>query len=95
MNFQSGLVLLAVVAVAWLVIRHFVRKTSRRHEAQRKRLDRRPADGPLKRVLDSHSARSEMRATDAPVSIIDSISHGGSNRRSSSGARAKRRRRRR
>jgi hypothetical protein len=92
-EFEVGLVLLFVLAAAWLGVRHFVRKGRQQREAQRRRLNRLRAQAPTKGKRDSLSQRSEMRSTAAPVTIVDTISHGG-NRRPSADTRGKAARRR-
>ncbi|MGH8713301.1 MAG: hypothetical protein ACREYB_04755 [Casimicrobiaceae bacterium] len=71
MDFVYGLPLIAVLALAWLAARHVANKARRQRELlrrQKRRSRSRYVDGP-----ETASSRSDMRSTDAPVTVVDKI----------------------
>lgn len=71
MDLVYGLPLLVVLALAWLGARHVARRARRQRELlrrQRRQSRNRPVDAP-----ETASSRSDMRSTDAPVTVLDKI----------------------
>ncbi|MGH8800432.1 MAG: hypothetical protein ACREX7_09315 [Casimicrobiaceae bacterium] len=71
MDLVYGLPLIALLALAWLAARHVARKAKRQRELlrrQKRRSRSRQVDGP-----ETASSRSDMRSTDAPVTVVDKI----------------------
>ena len=71
MDLVYGLPLIAALALAWLAARHVINKSRRQRELlrrQRRRSRTRYHDSP-----ETVSSRSDMRSTDAPVTIVDNI----------------------
>jgi hypothetical protein len=71
MDLVYGIPLIALLAVVWAVVRHVANKARRRRDALREQKRRSRAMGT--KEPDSTSERSDMRRTDAPVTVIDSI----------------------
>jgi hypothetical protein len=70
MDIVYGIGLLAALALVVMYARRSVRK-AREAKAQKQRRKRRAAK--LRRGPDSSSPRSDMRATDSPITIMDTI----------------------
>jgi hypothetical protein len=71
MDLVYGLPLIAALVLAWLAARHVANKAKRQRELLRRQKQRsrsRYRDGPQ-----SASSRSDMRSTDAPVTVVDKI----------------------
>lgn len=72
MDLAYGLPIIAVLAVVWIAVRHAASRARRQRELLRRqrRLSsrQRAASGP-----DTVSARSAMRSTDSPITVIDTI----------------------
>jgi hypothetical protein len=71
MDLVYGIPLIAALALAWLAARHVINKARRQRELlsrQRRRSRSRYRESP-----ETTSSRSDMRSTDAPVTIVDKI----------------------
>jgi hypothetical protein len=71
MDLIYGLPLIAALALAWLAARHVINKTRRQRELlrrQRQRSRSKYHDKP-----ETVTSRSDMRSTDAPVTIVEKI----------------------
>lgn len=70
MDLIYGLPLIAVLVLAWLGARHVANKARRQRELLRrqKRRSRASLD-----ATETASSRSDMRSTDAPVTMLDKI----------------------
>lgn len=71
MDLVYGLPLIAALVLAWLAARHVANRAKRQRELLRRQKQRsrsRYRDGPQ-----SASSRSDMRSTDAPVTVVDKI----------------------
>jgi hypothetical protein len=72
MDLIYGIALIALLAVAWVVVRHVANKARRQRELLRRQKHRsRAAKG--SKGPDTVSQRSAMRSTDAPVAVVDTI----------------------
>lgn len=71
MDLVYGIPLIAALALAWLAARHVINKARQQRELllrQRRRSRSKYHDAP-----ETVSSRSDMRSTDAPVTIADNI----------------------
>jgi hypothetical protein len=71
MDLVYGIPLIAALALAWLAARHVINKARQQRELlrrQRRRSRSKYRDGP-----ETISSRSDMRSTDAPVTIVENI----------------------
>ena len=71
MDLVYGIPLIAALALAWLAARHVINKARQQRELlsrQRRRSRSKYRDAP-----ETVSSRSDMRSTDAPVTIADNI----------------------
>ena len=70
MDLVYGIPLIAALALAWLAARHVINKARRQRELllRQRRRSRSKYDAP-----ETVSSRSDMRSTDAPVTIADNI----------------------
>ncbi|MEP6998713.1 MAG: hypothetical protein ABI900_13760 [Betaproteobacteria bacterium] len=71
MDLVYGLPLIAVLALAWLAARHVINKARRQRELLRRQ--RRRSRSKYHDTAETASSRSDMRSTDAPVTIADNI----------------------
>ena len=71
MDLVYGIALIALLAVAWVAVRHVANKARRRRELLRRQKHRSRAKGT--KGPDTVSQRSDMRSTDAPVAVVDTI----------------------
>lgn len=71
MDLVYGLPLIAVLVLAWFGARHVASKARRQRallRRQRQQSRSRPSDSP-----ETVSSRSDMRSTDAPVTVVEKI----------------------
>ncbi|HEY2865112.1 MAG TPA: hypothetical protein VGK37_15930 [Casimicrobiaceae bacterium] len=70
MDLVYGLPLIAALALAWLAARHVINKARRQREllGRQRRRSRRGQQSP-----ETVTSRSDMRSTDAPVTIADKL----------------------
>jgi flagellar biosynthesis/type III secretory pathway M-ring protein FliF/YscJ len=66
-----GLPLIAVLALAWLAARHVINKARRQRELLRRQRQR--SRGRRHGASETVTSRSDMRSTDAPVTIVENI----------------------
>ena len=66
-----GLPLIAALTLAWLAARHVINKARRQRELLRRQKER--SRGRRRDAPETASSRSDMRSTDAPVTIVDNI----------------------
>lgn len=71
MDLVYGLPLIAVLALAWLGARHVINKAQRQRELLRRQ--RRRSRSKYRNAPETVTSRSDMRSTDAPVTIVDNI----------------------
>ena len=71
MDLVYGIPLIAVLAVAWLAARHVIKKARQQRELLRRQ--RRRSRSKYRDAPETVSSRSDMRSTDAPVTIVDNI----------------------
>jgi hypothetical protein len=71
MDLIYGLPLIAALALAWLAARHVINKA--RAQRQLLRRQRRRSRSKYRDAPETVSSRSDMRSTDAPVSLADNI----------------------
>lgn len=71
MDLVYGLPLIAALALAWLAARHFINRARQQRELLRRQ--RRRSRGNSRDAPETTSSRSDMRSTDAPVTIADNI----------------------
>ena len=75
MDLVYAIPLIALLAIVWAAVRHAANKARRRREALREQRRRsRMADA---RAPYPTSQRSDMRRTDSPVTVVDSIQKPG------------------
>ena len=70
MNLTYGIPLLALLVLAFLAVRRVAMKARQRDSEKRRQRRSRPR---YAKVSDGSTQRSDMRATDSPVTIIDTI----------------------
>jgi len=73
MNLLYALPLLALLAALWVVVRYIAEMARRRRAALREQKRRSSARARISKGPDSASARSDMRRTDAPGTMVDTI----------------------
>ena len=71
MDLVYGIPLIAALALAWLAARHVINKARRQRELLRRQ--RRRSRSKYRDAPETVSSRSDMRSTDAPVTIVDKI----------------------
>lgn len=71
MDLVYGLPLIAVLALAWLGARHVINKAERQRELLRRQRQR--SRSKYRDAPETVTSRSDMRSTDAPVTIVDNI----------------------
>jgi hypothetical protein len=71
MNPVYGIPLIVLLALTWPVVRYLANRARRQRDALRQQKRRSRAQGTHEH--DNASQRSDMRRTDAPVTVIDSI----------------------
>lgn len=71
MDLVYGLPLIAVLTLAWLAARHVINKARRQRELLRRQKQR--SRGRRHDAPETVTSRSDMRSTDAPVTIVDNI----------------------
>jgi hypothetical protein len=72
MDLVYALPLIALLAALWVIVRHVAEKARRRRDALRK-LKRQSSAKIISKGPDSASERSDMRRTDAPATVVDTI----------------------
>ena len=71
MEVVYGIPVIAAVALAWLAARHVINKARQQRELLRRQ--RRRSRSKYRDAPETVSSRSDMRSTDAPVTIADNI----------------------
>ncbi len=71
MDLIYGLPLIAALALAWLAARHVINKARRQRELLRRQRQR--SRSKYHDTSETVSSRSDMRSTDAPVTIVEKI----------------------
>jgi hypothetical protein len=71
MDLIYGLPLIAVLALAWLAARHVINKARQQRELLRRQ--RRRSRSKYRDAPETVSSRSDMRSTDAPVTLAENI----------------------
>jgi hypothetical protein len=71
MDLVYGLPLIAVLALAWLGARHVINRAKRQRELLRRQ--RRRSRSKYRDAPETVTSRSDMRSTDAPVTIVENI----------------------
>ena len=71
MDLVYGIPLIVVLALAWLGARHVINKARRQRELLRRQ--RRRSRSKYRDAPETVSSRSDMRSTDAPVTVADKI----------------------
>lgn len=72
MNLIYAIPLLALLAALWVIVRYIAERARRRRAALREQ-KRRSSAKIISKGPDSASARSDMRRTDAPATLVDTI----------------------
>ena len=70
MDLVYGIPLIAALALAWLAARHVINKARQQRELLRRQRRRSRSKY---RDAETVSSRSDMRSTDAPVTIVENI----------------------
>lgn len=71
MDLIYGIPLIAALALAWLAARHVINKARQQRELLRRQ--RRRSRSKYHDAPETVSSRSDMRSTDAPVTIVEKI----------------------
>jgi hypothetical protein len=71
MDLVYGIPLIVALALAWLAARHVINKARRQRELLRRQ--RRRSRSKYHDAPETISSRSDMRSTDAPVTIVENI----------------------
>jgi hypothetical protein len=71
MDLVYGIPLIAALVLAWLAARHVINKARQQRELLRRQ--RRRSRSKYRDAPETVSSRSDMRSTDAPVTIADNI----------------------